>query len=153
MSRAKRVLLGLLLVLVAIQLIRPARNKTNEVQNADFIKHFKAPAHVAEILKISCYDCHSNNTQYPWYTNIQPVGWLMANHIKDGKEDLNFNEFGNYPKRRQLSKLKGTENSIKDGSMPLSSYTLIHKNANLSRENRAVILKWTSKIIDSLSRQ
>ena len=136
-----------------MQFIRPARNKTNEVQKADLIKHFSVPVNVAGIIKTSCYDCHSNNTRYPWYTNIQPVGWLLANHIKDGKADLNFNEFANYSQRRQLSKLKATQNSIKDGSMPLSSYTLIHTDAKLSKERKALVLNWISKVIDSLSRQ
>ena len=153
MSRVKKLLLALLLVFIVMQFIRPPQNKTNEVQEADLIKQFSIPANVAGILKTSCYDCHSNNTRYPWYTNIQPAGWLLANHIKDGKEDLNFNEFANYSHRRQLSKLKATQNSIKDGSMPLSSYTLIHTDAKLSNESRALLLNWTSKVIDSLSRQ
>ena len=153
MSRAKRIFLSLLLVFVAMQFIRPARNKSNEVQEADLIKHFNVPTKAAAILKTSCYDCHSNNTRYPWYTNIQPAGWLLANHIKDGKEELNFSEFANNSQRKQLSKLKATQNSIKDGSMPLPSYTLIHTDAKLSKESKAVILNWTSKVIDSLSRQ
>jgi len=136
---------------IVMQFIRPAQNKSSEEQQGDLTKHFDVPTNVANILKTSCYDCHSNNTQYPWYTNIQPVGWLLAKHIEDGKEDLNFNEFANYSQRRQLSKLKATQNSIKDGSMPLSSYTLIHTDAKLSKESKALILDWTAKTIDSLS--
>ena len=151
MSRAKMILSTLLLLFVAIQFIRPSRNKTIGVPKADLVNHFNVPGEVAGILKTSCYDCHSNNTQYPWYTNIQPVGWLLAKHIKEGKEELNFNEFANYSRRRQLSKIKATHNTIKDGSMPLPSYTFIHTNAKLSQENRALILSWTSKTIDSLS--
>ena len=151
MGRAKKILFALLLVVIFIQFIRPERNKTSEQQPADLIKQFSIPANIAGILKTACYDCHSNNTRYPWYTDIQPAGWLLANHIKDGKADLNFNEFANYSQRRQLSKLKATQNSIKDGSMPLPSYTLIHKNAKLSKEHRAMLLNWTAKTIDSLS--
>jgi hypothetical protein len=136
---------------IVMQFIRPAQNKSNEEQQGDLTKHFDVPTNVAGILKTACYDCHSNNTRYPWYTNIQPVGWLLAKHIEDGKEDLNFNEFANYSQRRQLSKLKATQNSIKDGSMPLSSYTLIHTDAKLSKESKALILDWTAKTIDSLS--
>jgi len=151
MSRAHKVLLALLIVFIAMQFIQPVRNKTNEVQPADLIKHFSVPENVAGILKTSCYNCHSNNTHYPWYANIQPAAWLLAKHINDGKEELNLNEFGNYSQRRQLSKLKSIHNSIKDGSMPLSSYTFIHKAAKLSNESKALILDWTSKTIDSLS--
>jgi hypothetical protein len=117
------------------------------------ITPFKTSANVAGVLKTSCYDCHSNNTRYPWYANIQPVGWLLANHVKDGKEELNFNEFTSYSKRRQLSKMKSIQNSIKDGSMPLPAYTVFHNDAKLSEESKASILQWTSKVIDSLSRQ
>ena len=153
MSRAKKILLALLLVFIAMQFIRPARNSSNTVQPADMITHFNVPANVAGILKTSCYDCHSNNTRYPWYANVQPMGWFLADHIKDGKEELNFNEFTTYSKRRQLSKLKSIQNSIKDGSMPLSSYTLMHSDAKLSEDRKALLIQWTAKVIDSLSRQ
>jgi hypothetical protein len=153
MSKAKKMLLALLLVFIAMQFIRPAPNISNAVQQADMITYFNTAANVAGILKTSCYDCHSNNTRYPWYANVQPMGWLLANHVKDGKEELNFNEFTNYSKRRQLSKLKSIQNSIKDGSMPLSSYTSMHSDAKLSEDRKALLIQWTAKIIDSLSRQ
>jgi hypothetical protein len=153
MSRTKKIMLVILLVFLAMQFIRPAPNSSNAVQRADMVTRFDVPANVAGILTTSCYDCHSNNTSYPWYSNIQPVGWLLANHIKDGKEELNFNEFATYPQRRQLSKLKSIQNSIKDGSMPLSTYTMIHKNAKLSADSKALLIQWTAKVIDSLSRQ
>jgi hypothetical protein len=76
----------------------------------------------------------------------------LASHINDGKEELNFNEFANYSKRRQLSKLKSIQHSIKDGSMPLSSYTLLHHDSKLSDGDKALIVQWTAKVIDSLSR-
>jgi hypothetical protein len=153
MSRTKKIMLVILLVFIAMQFIRPARNSSNAVPRADMVTQFNVPASVGGILKTSCYDCHSNNTSYPWYSNIQPVGWLLANHIKDGKEELNFNEFTTYPQRRQLSKLKSIQNSIKDGSMPLSTYTMIHKDAKLSADSKALLIQWTAKVIDSLSRQ
>jgi hypothetical protein len=153
MSRTKKIALALFIVFIAIQFIRPARNDSSKVQQADMIAHFNVPANVAGVLKASCYDCHSNSTRYPWYSNIQPVGWLLAAHIKNGKEELNFSDFTNYSKRRQLSKLKAIQNSIRDGSMPLSSYTLLHTDAKLSAESKALITDWTSKTIDSLSKQ
>ncbi|RYY47109.1 MAG: cytochrome C [Chitinophagaceae bacterium] len=153
MNRGKKIGLAILLVFIAMQFIRPARNSSNAVQTADIIQHFNAPANVAGVLRTSCYDCHSNNTRYPWYTNVQPVGWFLAGHVKDGKKELNFNEFTSYSKRKQLSKLKGVQNSVKDGSMPLSSYTLLHSDAKLSEESKTSILQWTAMIIDSLSRQ
>jgi hypothetical protein len=153
MNKTKKIMLTALAVFIAIQFIRPARNSSSAIQPADMITQFNAPANIAGILKISCYDCHSNSTRYPWYANVQPVGWLLASHVKDGKEELNLNEFAAYSKRRQLSKLKSIQNSVKDGSMPLSSYTLLHSNAELSEESKALLIQWTSKVIDSLSRQ
>lgn len=153
MSKAKKILLTVFVVFIAMQFIRPPRNSSNTLQTADMVTHFSTPANVEGILKTSCYDCHSNNTRYPWYANVQPIGWLLTSHVKGGKEDLNFNEFTTYSKRRKLSRLKSIQNSIKDGSMPLGSYTLLHNDAKLSAEGKASIIEWTAKVIDSLSRQ
>ena len=150
MSKAKKILLALLVVFIAIQFIRPARNSSKAVQTADVITQFNIPAKVAGVLKTSCYDCHSNNTNYPWYANVQPMAWLLADHIKNGKADLNFNEFGTYSKRRQLSKLKSIVSSIKEGAMPLSSYTLLHQYAKLSKEEQTLVIDWATKTRDSL---
>src|SRR5437764_712012 len=126
MNASKKILFGLLVVLIGIQFIQPARNKNRETLSTDLAKTINIPANVQSILKTACYDCHSNNTNYPWYSRVQPFGWLLARHIKKGKEELNFSEFGSYSLRRQISKLDGIANSVKDGTMPLGSYTMIH---------------------------
>lgn len=151
MSPFKKSGILLLIVLTGIQFIQPARNKSWQTLPVDIVHTFSFPNNVQAVFKLACYDCHSNNTRYPWYTNIQPVGWLLANHIKDGKADLNFSEFGSYSRRRQMSKLRSIENSIMDGTMPLSSYTLIHNDARLSKDNKALIIDWVTKIKDSLA--
>lgn len=150
MSLVIKILLALLIVLIAIQFIQPAHNTNGRAMQGDITKHFSVPADVQNILKTSCYDCHSNNTNYPWYANIQPLGSLLAKHIKDGKAELNFDEFGSYSKRRQASKFKAIANNVKDGSMPLSSYTLMHKDARLSKDNKELLIEWASKTKDSL---
>jgi hypothetical protein len=81
---------------------------------------------------------------------VQPFGWLLASHIRKGKAELNFNEFGSYSQRRQLSKLNGIANSIKDATMPLNSYAMIHKNARLSKEDKALLIDWATRTKDSL---
>ena len=151
MGRIKIGLLTLLIVAIGIQFIQPAPNENGQVLETDITKIFEVPKNVQAILKASCYDCHSNNTQYPWYSKIQPAGWWMASHIKDGKEELNFSEFGKYSNRRQQSKLKSIINRIKDGTMPLPSYILIHKNAILSKQDKSALKKWASTIKDSLT--
>ncbi len=151
MSIIKKTLLVLLIVFIGIQFIRPVRNESGQVLSTDIIKTLNVPDNVFNALKISCYDCHSNNTNYPFYTNIQPVGWMMNNHIKNGKDKLNFSDFGSYSRRRQISKLRSIISQIQDDKMPLSSYTIIHKDAVLTTENKTLIIDWLSKSKDSLS--
>jgi hypothetical protein len=151
MKWIKKIAIVLVGGLLIIQFIRPARNRSNKVSATDITKTYVIPANVQHVLKSSCYDCHSDNSNYPWYANIQPLGWLLASHIKEGKEELNFSEFGSYTLRRQKSKLKGIENSIRDGSMPLGSYTLMHKEAILSNDEKALLFDWVMKVRDSLT--
>jgi hypothetical protein len=151
MKLLKRVLMALLIVFIAIQFIQPARNANNQVIASSIAKRYNVPSNLDGLLRTACYDCHSNNTRYPWYANIQPMGWLLADHIKDGKAELNFDEFGSYSKRRQLSKLKSIASSVKDGSMPIASYTLMHKDARLSAEKKALIIDWATSTRDSLA--
>lgn len=150
MGRIKIGLLALLITAIAIQFIQPAPNENGQVLETDIINVFRVPKDVQAILKTSCYDCHSNNTRYPWYSKIQPGGWWMASHIKKGKKELNFSELGSYSKRRQQSKLKSIANTIEDGTMPLPSYTLIHKDAKLNKVNETILLNWVKRTRDSL---
>lgn len=151
MKTRRNIVLGLVLLLVVIQLFRPAQNNSMGIPTTDFFRVYPAPASVRVFMKNACYDCHSNHTNYPWYARVQPFGWWLARHIQQGKEEVNFSEFGSLSHRRQISKLKNIEGSIRDGSMPLSSYTLIHRNARLSAEEKKTIKDWLSKTRDSLS--
>lgn len=139
------------ILFIAIQFIRPSHNKKEQVLSDDISKVVMVPDSIQSILKNSCYDCHSNNTRYPWYSNIQPVYWFMNNDIKKGKKELNFDEFGSYSPRRQLSKLSGIENAITEEIMPLSSYLLMHNTAKLSPNEKTMLIKWAQQSADSLS--
>ncbi len=151
MKLFKKILLLLLIVFVGIQFIRPARNVSGQVLPVDVAKTINVPDKILDILKNSCYDCHSNNSRYPWYVNLQPMGWIMANHIKKGKRDLNFSEFGSYSVRKQQSKLKAIASQVKEGEMPISSYTIMHTDAKLSKEQKELIINWATSIKDSLA--
>ena len=151
MKPVKKTLLLLFIAFVAIQFIQPARNESGRDLETDISKMILIPDSVGFILKHACYDCHSNNTVYPWYMNIQPMGWMMAKHIKEGKAELNFSEFGSYSSRRQTSKFTGIANSIKNDIMPIASYTLMHKNARLSDDEKIMIINWTQQAKESLS--
>lgn len=151
MRRAKKIGLLLLVIFIAIQFIQPARNKSGQVMPTDISKTVQVSLSVSTLLKTSCYDCHSNNTYYPWYANVQPIGWILNGHIQKGKAELNFSEFGSYTVRRQRSKLKSIASQVNDNSMPLASYTFIHKNAKLSKEDKALLIDWATKTNEAIS--
>jgi len=111
---------------------------------------YDVPEKVDVIFKTSCYDCHSNNTAYPWYNKIQPVSWIMEGHINEAKAELNFNEFGSYSERRQKSKFKSILSQVKDGEMPLASYTWMHREAKLSGNEKKTLEVWINKMLESL---
>tara|TARA_R110002050_G_scaffold24157_5_gene64613 strand:- start:2321 stop:2767 length:447 start_codon:yes stop_codon:yes gene_type:complete len=128
--------LVLLVALVVLQFISTRSNQSTTVLSTDFAKTYDVPEDVRSILAVSCYNCHSNNTNYPWYSRVQPVGWYLENHIKKGKEELNLSEFGSYSTRKQKSKLKSMISQVDDGEMPLASYTFIHREACLSENSK-----------------
>ncbi len=127
-------------VVLAIQFIPVERNVSTVPAGQSFERTEKVPANVAAILKVSCYDCHSNNTRYPWYSELQPGAWFMARHIKKGKEELNFDEFNNYSKRRKKAKIKSIISQIEKDEMPLKSYRMMHGNARLSADKKKELL-------------
>jgi hypothetical protein len=138
------------IALVGIQFIPTSRNINPEIPSTDFILTYKVPDEVGRLLHTSCYNCHSNNTAYPWYSKIQPVSWFLDSHIKKGKAELNFSEFGTYSVRKQKSKLKSMVNQIEKDEMPLSSYTFIHRDAKLSQESRKLIVDNCNALLDSI---
>ncbi len=147
----KKILIIGSVIFLLIQLYQPARNLAYEQDlTANFTKVYTVPKNIETILRTSCYDCHSNNTNYPWYSYIQPVRMVMESHINEGKENLNFNEWGNYSSRKQNNKLDRIAKQIKSNEMPLSSYTMIHKNATLSATQKKEVLDWISQLKDSL---
>jgi len=146
----KKIGIIIVVLFIGIQFIPKNYNKSNKISTTDFITTFQTPKKIASQLKISCYDCHSNNTTYPWYHKIQPISLFVDHHIKEAKEELNFSEFGRYSKKKQKSKLKSIINEIKDDEMPLWSYTLIHRNAIISEKDKKKLEEWLTNLRDSL---
>ena len=138
--------LVLLVAFVGIQFIPANRNTSDYIPQSDFTEVFEVPENINTILQTSCYDCHSNNTNYPWYNKIQPFTWYLNDHIEKGKEELNFSEFGEYSSRRQSSKLRSISSQVEDGKMPLSSYTLVHWDAKLSAKEKEVLIAWINSL-------
>jgi hypothetical protein len=142
-----------LIIFLLMQLYQPARNSDyGQVLPIHISKIYPIPNNVQTILQASCYDCHSNNSHYPWYSYIQPVRLFMESHITKGKSDLNFSQWGNYSKRKQGNKLNRIVKEIKDDEMPLTSYTLIHKNAILTSAQKRQVINWVEKLNDSIAK-
>ena len=151
MNLTKKILLVVASGIVVIQFIQPAHNKSVQVLPTDLTAVIAVPANILPVFQNACYDCHSNNTVYPWYSNFQPIAWVMERHISEGKEKLNFSNFGSNSKRKQISKLKEMLNQIKDNEMPITSYKLMHKSARLSQDEKTMLVNWLQSTADSLS--
>ncbi|MEO8712226.1 MAG: heme-binding domain-containing protein [Parafilimonas sp.] len=136
----------LLIVFVAIQFIRPQKNIHPGLEPNDISAIYTVPADVDSILVVACKDCHTNNTRYPWYNNVQPVAWFLANHVDDGTHSFNLNEFATYPIWRQYDKISEVKKQIDTSEMPLSSYTWIHKDAILTDAQKNVVEGWSENI-------
>lgn len=128
----KKIVLVVVILLVVIQFFQPEKNISKEVTEQDFIVMTNPPKEVADILKTSCYDCHSNDTQYPWYGNVAPVSYFLANHVNEGKEHLNFSEWGAYNNHQKEHALEEIIEEVEERHMPLTSYINMHEDAAMT---------------------
>ena len=150
MKIVKIIAIVLLVAFVGIQFIPTTRNQSDTVPSTDFMLVNNVPETIQKKLQVSCYDCHSNNTQYPWYNKIQPAAWFLEDHIKEGKAELNFNEWDSLSSRRKASKLRSIIKQIESGEMPLDSYTLIHTDATFSEVEAEGLINFITQLKDSL---
>ncbi|MBC9794975.1 heme-binding domain-containing protein [Sinomicrobium weinanense] len=132
----------ILVALVGIQFIPTSLNQSEVVPPSDFMISNEVPEHIERKIRVSCYDCHSNNTEYPWYSTVQPMAWILEDHITEGKEELNFSEWDDYSSRKKRSKLRSVKSQIESNKMPLSSYTLLHRDAVISEKEKKMLLEW-----------
>lgn len=146
----KKFLFLLLIIFIVIQFIKPAKNIHPGKQPNNISTLYNVPSNVDEILTKACKDCHSNNTYYPWYFNVQPVAWWMADHINTGKFEINFDEFAAYPIHEQYSKLNAVKGQVQKNQMPLPSYTWIHKDAILTNAEKNILIGWAENIRNQL---
>ena len=139
----KNFLIGLGLLLLIIQFIRPDKNELNDL-TYDISTKYEVPGDVNHLMQVSCNDCHSNKTEYPWYANVQPVAWWLNHHVVDGKKHLNFSEFTKKPLFVQNHKLEEIMEMVEEKEMPLPSYTYfgLHPEANLTDAQRTMISDW-----------
>lgn len=133
--------------LVGIQFIPADVNQQDGIPETDIRYVYDMPENIIRTLESSCYDCHSNNTRYPWYSRLQPIRLMMDNHVDEGKGELNFNEFANYSDRRKKSKLSAITEQIKKQEMPLPSYLLLHPEAKITKQQADSIFYVIEKIL------
>jgi hypothetical protein len=143
----KKILIALAIILLLIQFFRPERNTGGElITSEDISKSVTVPDNVHKLLISKCYDCHSNTSHYPWYFNIQPVGWWLANHVNEGKGELNFSAFKTYDQKRAMHKLEEVGEVTEEATMPLSSYTLLHPETKLTADDKKVLQDWLKSL-------
>ena len=133
----KKILIALVVIVVGIQFVPVKRT------NPGVVYDFDGPANVKAILKRSCYDCHSNETKWPWYSHVAPVSWFLADHVKEGREHLNFSDWE--PLKDVVYMHTQIYTMVATGQMPLKSYLLLHSDAKISPEDLATIKKWAEQ--------
>jgi hypothetical protein len=141
----KKVLLILLAAFILIQFVRPEKNDSKNEMNA-MSTVMEIPVEATKIIQTSCADCHSNSTKYPWYSEIAPASWYLAQHVKEGKENLNFSEWTTYNKDQQAHILKDIKEVLNEREMPLKSYLLIHKEAKLTENQYQILYDWANTV-------
>ena len=143
----KKALKIIAIVLVAafavIQFIRPDFTNPPVVQADTLEANLQVPENVKTILDRSCKDCHTNETRYPWYSYIQPSAWFLANHIAEGRGQLNYSTWKTYPAAKQRRKLSQVCEQVQSGEMPLPSYLWVHRDAQMSDADIRILCDWT----------
>lgn len=145
MKIVKKIAIVLLVVLVGMQFYRPEKNQSAGDYVAAFESETQPNAEVKHILKTACYDCHSANTEYPWYNNIAPISYWLADHVNEGKEHLNFSDWENYTAKKKDHKLEEMIEEVKEGHMPLNEYTWTHADAQLAKEQITSLVTWAEE--------
>ncbi|MCX7878304.1 MAG: heme-binding domain-containing protein [Ignavibacteria bacterium] len=141
----------LIIALVAIQFInRPEKTSSLEITSDDITKQLNVPSNVQGILKRSCYDCHSNQTVWPWYSNVAPVSWLVAKDVREGRKEMNLSEWGKLSDNKKSKLLSDICEQITDGEMPLKPYLIMHSDAKLSEEDKKTLCEWAESEMNKL---
>ena len=142
--------LGLLLALIAGQFVQLPRNTGATEGPASIVAVHQVPAEVRSILRRACYDCHSNNTKYPWYASVQPVAWWLSHHVAEGKAEVNFSDFARYDAKRAVRKLQSVADEVRERQMPLKSYLLMHAEAKQTDAEVARVAAWAEGLADEI---
>ena len=138
----KKILIIIIVSFILIQFFPIDKNNPVATPKMDFLQIKDTPEKTANLIRNSCYDCHSNESKYPWYANIQPFGWFLENHIQEGRKELNFSTFATYEKKRQTKKLDEAVEMLEKNEMPLDSYVIAHAEAKLSAADKKEVMDY-----------
>lgn len=142
-------ILLLALAFIVMQFFQPER-KTAEITGDHLFRQAQVPENMQNMLTTSCLDCHSDQTRYLWYHYIMPMGWMVNNHITEGKSELNLSHWGTMETLDRITALDKMCEEVENGHMPLKSYLLIHRDAQLSDEQKTALCDWTQKLSEEL---
>lgn len=146
MKRWTYIILSLVVIFGIIQLIPGKFPEKSDDTSKDLLANTNPPEDVAKIIRTACYDCHSYQYTKPWYGNVAPSSWLVANHINEGTQHLNFSKWTDYSRKTMLHKLDEIQDEISGGDMPLNQYTWMHKDARLTQEQRDLLTSWFKEL-------
>ncbi len=147
----KRIIwISVVVILLGIQLIPVNRPERSDDVSKDLIANNQLPENISRILKTSCYDCHSNQTDYPWYAYVAPVSFLVAYDINEGREELNFSEWENLDKSKKAKALDEMAEEVEESEMPMKIYLITHADARLSDKERKEFSEWAESFAESL---
>ena len=142
MTKGKKIGLGVVIVLLLMQAKRIDKTVPNYSADHDLISATAAPSDIGDMLKNTCYDCHSYTTSYPWYTNVAPLSWLLGGHVKGGRMQVNFSEWDKLTQEKKKAKLLDCIEVLESNKMPMKSYTWMHSEAKLSDDDRLRLINW-----------
>ncbi len=146
----KKIFYILVVVFIVIQFFRIDKTNPPTNKGMDFLTIKNTPTALASAIRSSCYDCHSNETQYPWYSNIQPIAWFLKSHIDDGRRHLNFSTFATYEPKKQAHKLNEAAEMVEIGEMPMESYLLMHSEAKLTEAQKKEFVDYFRKVEEEI---
>lgn len=135
---------GIVVIVILVLMQFKRIDKTNPAYNEaeDFITITQPPAEIATLIKAACYDCHSHQAKYPWYSNVAPVSWMVAHHIEEGRQHLNFSTWATYPEKKADHKLEECVEEIEEGNMPMKPYVIMHSEAKMTDAQKSALITW-----------
>lgn len=138
-----------LIILVAIQFVPVDRENPIGDKNNDFLVQTQAPADVQALMKNACYDCHSNETVWPKYAYVAPISFLIAKHVEEGRDHLNFSDWATFDPEDHPYILKHMKKAIDKGAMPMAAYVKLHPDAEMNDERKALVLGWIDSLLET----